>query len=262
MILQVLEKEVQNLEEFFRSYGFGLFPFETVYFDKKGAHFLYEHFVRFKRAFWILGLRFDLEFEKFKETLERYIACCGKDYGGVRILYVDGNLILEQKEIRYSKELFQKGFELKIARTRKDKANILNYIKTTNIGVNLIEEKSAKKKGFDSCLFLNQDDFICEAAFANIFFRKDKVIYTPHVLCGLLPGVVRKKVIRISQELDYRVEKAYLKIEDIKNMDECFITSSIAGIFSVLRIENIEFKKRSFAEYLVSIETFNRPWVC
>jgi len=258
----VLEKEVQNLEKFFHSYGFGLFPFETIYFDKKGAHFLYDHFMRFKRAFWILGLGFDLGFEKFKETLERYIACYGKDYGGVRILCLDGNLILELKEVRYSKALFQKGFELKIARTRKDKANILNYIKTTNIGVNLIEEKSAKRKGFDSCLFLNQDGFICEAAFANIFFRKDKVIYTPHILCGLLPGIVRKHVIRVSEELGYMVKKAYLKIEDIKNMDECFITSSIAGIFPVLRIDNIEFKQRSFAEYLLSMEKFERPWVC
>uniref|UniRef100_A0A7C5Z519 Aminotransferase IV n=1 Tax=Caldicellulosiruptor owensensis TaxID=55205 RepID=A0A7C5Z519_9FIRM len=250
------------MEEFFHSYSFGLFPFETIYFDKKGGHFLYDHFMRFKRAFWILGLGFDLGFEKFRETLERYIACCGKEYGGVRILYIDGNLILEQKEVRYSKALFKKGLELKVARAKKDKANILNYIKTTNIGVNLIEEKSAMRKGFDSCLFLNQDSFICEAAFANIFFRKDKVIYTPHILCGLLPGIVRKHVIRVSEELGYMVKKAYLKIEDIKNMDECFVTSSIAGIFPVLRIDNIEFKQRSFAEYLLSMEKFERPWVC
>ena len=257
----MLEKEAQNLEKFFLSYGFGLFPFETIYFDEKSAHFLYEHFIRFKRAFWVLGLRFDLEFEKFKKALERYIVSCGKDYGGVRILYVGGNLILEQKEISYSKALFQKGLELKIARTRKDKANILNYIKTTNIGVNLIEEKSAKRKGFDSCLFLNQDGFICEAAFANVFFRKNKVIYTPHILCGLLPGIVRKHVIRVSEKLGYTVKKAYLEIGDIKDMDECFITSSIAGIFPVLRIENIEFKQRDFAEYLLNMEEFDRPWV-
>jgi len=250
------------LEEFFRSYSFGLIPFETVYFDKKGVHFLFEHFKRFKRAFWILGVEFDLEFEKFKEAIERYMVFCGRDYGGIRVLYFDGNLILKQKEIRYSRALFQKGFELKIARTRKDKANILNYIKTTNIGVNLIEEKSAKKKGFDSCLFLNQDGFICEAAFANIFFRKNNVIYTPHILCGLLPGIVRKHVIRVSEKLGYIVRKAFLKVDDIKDMDECFITSSIAGIFPVLRIEDIEFKQRGFAEYLLSMDKFNRPWVC
>ncbi|BCS80417.1 aminotransferase class IV [Anaerocellum diazotrophicum] len=250
------------MEEFFQSYSFGLVPFETIYFDKKGVHFLFEHFKRFKRAFWILGLGCDLEFEKFKEAIERYIVSCGKDYGGVRIFYVDGNLIFAQKEIRYSKNLFQKGFELKIARTRKDNANILNYIKTTNIGVNLIEEKSAKKKGFDSCLFLNQDDFVCEAAFSNIFFRKDKVIYTPHISCGLLPGIVRKHVIRVSEKLGYMVRKLCLKIDDIKDMDECFITSSIAGIFPVLRIEDIEFKQRDFTEYLLGMDEFYRPWIC
>ncbi|ADQ39917.1 aminotransferase class IV [Caldicellulosiruptor acetigenus I77R1B] len=250
------------MEEIFQSYGFGLFPFETIYFDKVGAHFLEDHYLRFKRTFWILGVEFDLSFEKFKEAIERYIISAEKDYGGVRVAYVHDRLVVELKEIRYNKALFQKGFELAIARTKKDSKNILNYIKTSNIGINLIEEKRANKKGFDSCLFLNQDGFICEAAFANIFFRKDKVIYTPHVLCGLLPGIVRKKVIRISQELGYRVEKAYLKMEDVKGMDESFITSSIAGVFPVLRIENIEFKQRNFAEYLLSMEKFNRPWVC
>lgn len=86
------------MEEFFRSYSFGLIPFETVYFDKKGVHFLFEHFKRFKRAFWILGVEFDLEFEKFKEAIERYMVFCGRDYGGIRVLYFDGNLILKQRK--------------------------------------------------------------------------------------------------------------------------------------------------------------------
>jgi len=101
-----------------------------------------------------------------------------------------------------------------------------------------------------------------KAAFANIFFRKNNVIYTPHILCGLLPGIVRKHVIRVSEKLGYIVRKAFLKVDDIKDMDECFITSSIAGIFPVLRIEDIEFKQRGFAEYLLSMDKFNRPWVC
>lgn len=258
----MLEKEVQDLEESFQSYGFGLFPFETIYFDREGAHFLEDHYLRFKRTFWILGVKFHLDFEKFKESIEKYILSTERDYGGVRVAYVHDRLVIELKEIRYNKVLFQKGFELAIARTKKDSKNILNYIKTSNIGINLIEEKRANKKGFDSCLFLNQDGFICEAAFANIFFRKDKVIYTPHILCGLLPGIVRKHVIRVSEKLGYMVKKAYLEIGDIKDMDECFITSSIAGIFPVLRIENIEFKQRGFAEYLLSMEKFDRPWVC
>jgi 4-amino-4-deoxychorismate lyase len=88
------------------------------------------------------------------------------------------------------------------------------------------------------------------------------VIYTPHILCGLLPGIIRKQVIRVSEEFGYKVKKAYLSVEDIKDMDECFITNSIASIFPVLRIDNIEFKKRSFAEYLLSMEKFERPWSC
>jgi len=115
------------LEEIFKSYGFGLFPFETIYFDRTDVHFLEDHYLRFKRTFWILGVEFDLGFEKFKEAIEKCIISAEKDYGGVRVAYVHDRLVVELKEIRYNKALFQKGFELAIARTKKDSKNILNY---------------------------------------------------------------------------------------------------------------------------------------
>lgn len=236
-------------------------PFETLYFDKDSIKFIRDHFLRFKRSFWILGRKFDLDFEQFEAELYKFIANSLKEYGGLRTFYINNRLYVEDKEIRYNRDLFKKGFELRVAKARKDKHNILNYIKTNNIAVNLIEEKWARKNGFDSCLFLNQEGFVCEVAFANIFFRKDKTIYTPHIFCGILPGIVRKHVIRVSENMGFKVEKGYFTFDDIKKMDECFITSSIAGVFPVLRIEEVEFQSRAFLEELLSCKDFTRPWI-
>lgn len=237
-------------------------PFETLYFDKNGIQFLKEHFLRFKRAFWILGRKLDLDFEEFKTGIYGFIESASKEYGGVRVFYLNNRLYVENKEVKYNKDLFKKGFELTVAKTRKDKNNILNYIKTSNIAINLIEEIRAKKDGYDSCLFLNQEGFVCETAFANIFFRKNKTIYTPHIFCGILPGIIRRYVIRVAESRGFKVEKGFFTLEDVKNMDECFVTNSLAGIFPVLRIENIEFKSRWFLEEIITFKEFYRPWIC
>ncbi|WAM34294.1 aminotransferase class IV [Caldicellulosiruptor morganii] len=248
------------LADGFDDFRFGLLPFETIYYQEGRPHFLYEHFMRLKRAFWILKQPCKIGFDEFERMVLDYIFSASKNYGSIRVTYFKNTLIIEEKEIRYSKQLFTGGLSLKIARSRKDSKNILNYIKTFNMGLNFIEEARAKEKGYDSCLFLNQNGFVCEAAFANVFFRKGTTLYTPHLSCGLLSGIVRKKVCLIAQNLNYQVKKEFLSLDAISKMDECFITSSIAGVFPVKKIDRFEFSSREFVDTISEYEYFKRPW--
>jgi len=244
----------------FDSFKFGLLPFETIYYQEGIPHFLYDHFIRLKRAFWILNLPCKIRYEDFEKKVLDFILSSSKRFGAIRVTYYKNTLMIEEKGIRYTNELFTQGLSLIVARSRKDSKNILNYIKTYNMGINFIEEIWAKKKGFDSCLFLNHQGFICEAAFANIFFRKGFTLYTPHLSCGLLPGIMRKKVCLLAEKVSYEVKKEFLSLEAISKMDECFITSSVAGVFPVKRIDKFEFASREFADTISEYEYFKRPW--
>lgn len=241
-------------------YTFGLVPFETIYFDKK-IHLAKEHYQRMKRTFKILNLPFAITLEKFEGFLREYIAKTKTSFGALRIYFKEEKPIIEERKIRYDREIYKRGLSIKISKIRRYSYNILNYIKTfNNMGLSLIEEERAKNTGFDTCLFLNEKDFITETAFANIFFRKEKNLYTPHIQNGILPGIMRKKVLEFAKNLGYEVRVAFLKLEDIKYMEECFITTSIAGAFPVRNIENITFPSRDLSLKLTEFEIFRRPW--
>nr|WP_273333897.1 aminotransferase class IV [Dictyoglomus turgidum] len=247
-----------NKEEYF--YTFGLVPFETIYFENGELHLLYEHYNRMRRGFKTLKLPFSLPFEKFEEYLRDYITKTNLSFGALRIHFKGKEPIIEEKEIKYDREKYNRGLAIKISKIRKYSHNILNYIKTFNMGLNVIEEERAKSLGFDTCLFLNEKKLITETAFGNIFFRKEKTLYTPHIQNGILPGIMRKKVIEVAKSLGYQVDISFLKLEDIKNMEECFITTSVAGAFPVKNIEKISFSSKEFSLKLAQIEIFKRPW--
>ncbi len=239
---------------------FGLKPFETLYFEGKNVHFLFEHYKRMKRSFWVLCIPFKISYESFEKFIRDFVDNVNKPYGAIRIYWEDEYLFIEERELKYSKEMFWRGLSVTISKVIKSSHNILNYIKTFNMGINLIEEERAKEKGFDTALFLNEKSFITEVSFGNIFFRKENTLYTPHILSGILPGIMRKKIIEISKTMGYEMKKTFLTLRDIKDMEECFITTSIAGVFPVGNIEDIYFSSRDFCRRASSIEFLERPW--
>ncbi|MCS7202379.1 MAG: aminotransferase class IV [Dictyoglomus sp.] len=239
---------------------FGLKPFETLYFENKKVHFVYEHYRRMKRAFHILSIPFELSYEDFEKALSQFVQNITSDFGAIRIFLKDQYLYIEEREVKYNRELFKRGLRVSISKSIKFSRNILNFIKTFNMGLNVIEEERAKKKGFDTALFLNERGLVTETSFGNIFFRKGRIIYTPHILSGVLPGIMRKEVIKISGKLGYEIKKIFLSLEDIKKMEECFLTNSIAGVFPVRNLGDICFSSRDFCEEVSSIEFLRRPW--
>ena len=68
--------------------------------------------------------------------------------------------------------------------------------------------------------------------------RKDNIIYTPSISCGILPGIMRDKVIDLINKLSIKIEIDKFKIDDIFKADEIFITNSLMEIMPVWKLEN------------------------
>ncbi|MFN3699037.1 MAG: aminotransferase class IV [Dictyoglomus sp.] len=239
---------------------FGLKPFETLYFEGNNIHFIFDHYRRMKRAFHLLRIPFEISYERFEKILKDFGENIRSPYGAIRVYCEDEYLFVEEREVKYNRKIFEKGLSITISKVIRSSHNVLNYIKTFNMGINLIEEERAKEKGFDTALFLNEKNFITEVSFGNIFFRKGKILYTPHILSGVLPGIMRRKVIEIAKKMGYEVRKTFLTLRNIKDMEEAFITTSIAGVFPIKNIEEIYFSSRDFCEKASSIDFLKRPW--
>lgn len=248
------------MDIFSEAIAFGITPFETVYFQNKSPQRLQSHYKRLKRASNVFCSTFSKTFNEFQNDIRLFINSSSKDTGVLKIILLDGKLNFKIRDASYNKEMFRKGISLCISKIRNDKSNIFTYFKTLNYGKNVLEDKRAKQKGYNSCLLLNNNNEICETAYANIFFRKGKTIYTPHLRCGILPGVMRKDILEFSRINNYEVKKEKMYIEDIRFMDEAFISSSISSAFPVKFIDNIEFSSRDFVNFIKVENKFKRPW--
>ncbi|MGL5766315.1 MAG: aminotransferase class IV, partial [Sarcina sp.] len=117
--------------------------------------------------------------------------------------------------------------------------SIYSYIKSSNYFENLFERNKALKRGFNECIFLNEQGFITECSMSNIFWIKDGIIYTSSLKCGLLNGILRTWVLK-----NYIVIKGEFLLENLLKADGVFITNSIIGVMKVVKINNIEFDGR------------------
>lgn len=110
-------------------------------------------------------------------------------------------------------------------------------LKTACYAENLVALDHAKKQGFGETLFLNTVGQVCETATANIFLVKDRVLLTPSLDSGCLPGIGREVLLEIATAQGIPCEVRSLTQEDVLTADEIFISSSTRGPVAVTKFE-------------------------
>ncbi|OMO57451.1 Aminotransferase, class IV [Corchorus olitorius] len=106
----------------------------------------------------------------------------------------------------------------------------------------------AKRQGFSDVLYLDSVNkkYLEELSAANIFILKGNVISTPPASGTILPGITRKSVIDIAQDLGYQVEERAISVDELREADEVFCTGTAVGVASVGSVtyqgRRIEFK--------------------
>jgi branched-chain amino acid aminotransferase len=129
---------------------------------------------------------------------------------------------------------------------QKTKGKISN-IKSVNALVSVLGAIHAQENGFDNAILQNTDSNLIETTNANLFIIKQGIIYTPPLTEGCLNGTMRKWVL----EQVNVVEKS-LKLLDVKEADEVFITNAISGMIpvDVIFIETDQIYKSDFVQQL------------
>ena len=85
----------------------------------------------------------------------------------------------------------------------------------------------ALPQGFDA-LFLNERGEVCEGARSNVFARIDGRLYTPPLSCGLLPGILRRRLLE-SGEAAERV----LTPADLQGAEAIYMGNALRGLVPV-----------------------------
>jgi branched-chain amino acid aminotransferase len=101
-----------------------------------------------------------------------------------------------------------------------------------------LAKRVARAAGFDEALILNERGILTEGSSSNIFLVDKKVLSTPSLECGVLPGITRGVVLEMAQSLGINLVEAEINPEELLNSDEAFFTNSIVGIMPLTYIRD------------------------
>ena len=96
--------------------------------------------------------------------------------------------------------------------------------------------------GVYEALLLNDQKQITEGSRSNLFFiNQDQQLITPPEI-DILPGITRKYVFRICRQKGLHVIERPIMLNELDQMESCFITGTSPKILPVCQVDGIQFK--------------------
>ncbi len=128
------------------------------------------------------------------------------------------------------KEKYNQGFKAIFSDIRRDENAISSRIKTVNYLPLLMAQRKAKARGNDEAILLNSRGFVVEGSKTNIFYIKDKKLYTPALKSGCLNGITRQIVLKLAKKMDLQVSERLILPDNLFEADEAFLTNSLIEV--------------------------------
>jgi aminodeoxychorismate lyase len=128
-------------------------------------------------------------------------------------------------------ELNKKGLHLTLYNQNLKPAVTLSSLKTLNALIYVLAGIYARNQGCDDALIMNDYENIIESTNANLFVVKNETIYTPGLDEGCVSGVMRGNILKIIENhTEYQLQRGNLRLREIVDADEVFLTNTIRGI--------------------------------
>ncbi len=113
----------------------------------------------------------------------------------------------------------------------------LNEIKSLNYTIATMARKKALEKNAAEAIYIDQNGFLYEGAFSNVFFCKNDQIITAEE--KILQGITRNIVLDLAHSL-YKIEKRRLHQKELVDVKEAFITSTSQKIVPLSGINQMQ----------------------
>ena len=187
-----------------------------------------------------------IEESKLTDCYLRVTVSRGKGYRELTRLEADEPLVLIEAR-RAPLPALDSLPEVVLARSpyrRNEHSPVVRH-KSLSYQFNLLSLAEGRRAGADEVYFLNSRGLLTEGATTNLFFVRQGKVFTPDVLCGLLPGITRKAVIQVCDAEHIPLEIGEYAEDSLKEADEVFCTNSLKGVMAVNRILNWPEKRLS-----------------
>jgi len=103
---------------------------------------------------------------------------------------------------------------------------------------NILASMDAKQQGFDNCVMLDTNGNVAEFTMSNIFYIKNKEIFTPIPNNTFLNGITRQRIIKLLKKNNYKIYEKTINPNELYEADEIFSTGNLNKIQPIIKFEN------------------------
>jgi branched-subunit amino acid aminotransferase/4-amino-4-deoxychorismate lyase len=127
---------------------------------------------------------------------------------------------------------------------------LLPGVKSTSYAVNMAAEAEAKRRGADEAVFVDGAGVVLEGTVTNVWWRRERTLFTPSLDLGILAGVTRAALLELAPGLGYVVEEGVFPLVDALAGDEAFTSSSVREVLPVVELDGHPFGRGPAADEL------------
>jgi len=228
-------------------FGFGLF--ETLLITEAGPLFVDIHWQRMNKGADFLGLNLPDKYEWVKRV-QKFIKEAPSTFpyalrvtlsGGSPLADLPSQILFHKRALPYTLAQYTLGIRLHFLPSPRNEQSPLVSIKSTNYLENILAKEEAIRNDAEEGLWLNTKGYICEGTMSNLFFIKDKTLFTPSLASGCLPGTRRQLILDLARSLQIPTCEGLYPLSSLLLADEIFMTNALMGIMPVRQVDDFPF---------------------
>jgi len=145
-----------------------------------------------------------------------------------------------------------------VVETRRNELSIASRVKSISYLDNILARKEAVLKGADEAFLLNSKGLLAEGSVSNVFIVNNKIVSTPRIDDGALPGVVRHVILNELNLDEIKIKEEEISLEMLLNAEDIFITNALFGVMPINQVNDVKISNNSGISSLISKRLIER----
>ena len=259
---QLIREEDLSLSYTNRAFQYNDGLFDTLIREQGKVRFLEDHLHRIHNAMQVLQIIIPEALQN-AETLENYFTQLAEQNNlknqvariKIHIWRAPGGLFTPEQNTaeclitgQSQKTLSPIIPRADFATTVRNNYSALSFFKGPFAAKYVLASLEKKQKQQDELILLDDQGNVSEALVANVFWIKNKVLFTPSLQTGCIAGVIRKNILRLAAAQGIDLQDGFYTAADLLAAEAVF-TANVTGL---RMIEAMGSKKFALEHALVS----------
>lgn len=178
--------------------------------------------------------------------------CGGRGYSAVSC-YTPTRILTVSEYPEHYARWRQEGISLALSPVRLGRNPHLAGIKHLNRLEQVLIRSHLEQTNADEALVLDSEGWVTECCAANLFWRKNNVVYTPRLDQAGVNGIMRQFCIRLLAQSSYQVVEVQATLEEVMQADEMIVCNALMPIIPVRACDDVSFSSTTLYEYLAPL---------